>query len=99
MLAGALEDNRRALLVGTKTFGEGLVHSLQPLPDGSGLIIAVARFQTPNGSEVLGKGIEPNVRAGASDLEFESRSKRDADPQYKKAIKTLLAELGRAKHS
>ncbi len=44
MLAGALHDNHRATLIGTRTFGQGLIHSLQPLSDVSGLIVAVARF-------------------------------------------------------
>ena len=47
ILVGALKDNHRAALVGTKTFGQDLIHSLQPLTDGSGLVIAVARFKTP----------------------------------------------------
>src|SRR5262249_42952309 len=59
LLAGALKDNHRAILVGMNTFHQGLIHEVQPLQDGSGLVIAIARFQTPAGTDVEDEGISP----------------------------------------
>lgn len=49
ILSGALQDNKRAVLVGTKTFGKGLVQSVRPLGDGSGLAVTIAKYLTPSG--------------------------------------------------
>lgn len=62
ILAGALQDYRRALLVGTTTYGKGSVQSILPLGDGTALKLTVARYLTPAGRAVHGKGIEPDIR-------------------------------------
>ncbi|MEO0687719.1 MAG: S41 family peptidase, partial [Cyanobacteria bacterium J06649_11] len=49
ILSGALQDNKRAVLVGSKTFGKGLVQSVRPLEDGSGVAVTIAKYHTPNG--------------------------------------------------
>ncbi len=61
ILAGALQDHRRALLVGTTTFGTGTVLEKFPLSDGSALLLAIQEWLTPNGSTIWHKGISPNV--------------------------------------
>lgn len=61
ILAGALQDHQRAVVVGTKTFGKGSVQTLVALPDGSGLKITVARYFTPKGRSIQAKGIEPDI--------------------------------------
>ena len=48
VLAGALQDNGRARLVGERTFGKGLIQTLVPLSDGAGVAVSVAKYQTPN---------------------------------------------------
>src|SRR4029077_8446766 len=61
LVAGALRDNRRAVLLGTKTFGEGSIESVLPLGSGGGIRLTTARFSTPSGREIQGKGIEPDL--------------------------------------
>jgi carboxyl-terminal processing protease len=61
ILAGALQDNGRALIVGTQTFGKGSVQSVYELSDGSGLKLTVARYFTPSGRSIQEKGITPDV--------------------------------------
>ncbi len=60
ILAGALQDNQRSELIGTKTFGKGLIQSLTNLSDGSGLAVTVASYLTPSGRDIQNLGIEPN---------------------------------------
>ncbi len=60
VLAGALQDYERATIAGTKTYGKGSVNILRQLKDGSGLYITTARWLTPNGRLIEGKGIEPD---------------------------------------
>lgn len=61
VLAGALQDNKRATLVGEKTFGKGLIQTLVRLSDGSGVAVSVAKYQTPNGTDINKKGIMPDT--------------------------------------
>jgi carboxyl-terminal processing protease len=61
IVAGALQDHERALLVGTTTFGKGSVQTLLSLPDGSGLKLTVARYYTPKDRSIQAKGIRPDV--------------------------------------
>ena len=60
ILAGALQDNGRSQLLGSKTFGKGLIQSLTTLSDGSGLAITVASYLTPSGRDIQNLGIEPD---------------------------------------
>ncbi len=60
ILAGALQDNNRSELIGSQTFGKGLIQSLTNLSDGSGLAITVASYLTPSGRDIQNLGIEPN---------------------------------------
>jgi carboxyl-terminal processing protease len=61
ILAGALQDNGRSALVGSQTFGKGLIQTLIPLGDTSGLAVTVARYLTPSGRDIQNQGIEPDV--------------------------------------
>ena len=63
ILSGAIKDNKRGVLVGKKTFGKGLVQSVRPLSDGSGLTVTVAKYLTPSGKDINKNGIEPDIRA------------------------------------
>jgi len=62
IVAGALQDNKRALILGTTTFGKGSVQTLFPLSDGSGLRLTTALYYTPRGSSIQASGIEPDIR-------------------------------------
>jgi carboxyl-terminal processing protease len=68
VLAGALQDHKRAVIAGTTTYGKGSVNMLYNLKDGSGIYITTARWLTPNGRLIEGQGIEPDIKL---DLEEE----------------------------
>ncbi len=61
IVAGALRDHKRALIVGEKTFGKGSVQNIIPLADGSGLKLTVALYYTPNGNSIQAEGITPDI--------------------------------------
>src|SRR5439155_26414972 len=61
LVVGALQDNRRAVLLGTKSFGESAIESVIPLGNGGAIRLTTARFTTPNGREIQGKGLEPDL--------------------------------------
>ena len=61
IVAGALQDHDRALIVGVKTFGKASVQTLYPLRDGSGLRLTTGRYFTPHGRDIQAEGIEPDV--------------------------------------
>lgn len=61
ILAGALKDNKRAIIIGKKSFGKGSVQSVIPLPDGSGLRLTTSKYFTPAGTSIHGIGIEPDI--------------------------------------
>ncbi len=61
IVAGALQDHKRAIIVGTRTFGKGSVQTIIPLPDGSAVRLTTAEYFTPNGRSIQAKGIKPDV--------------------------------------
>jgi len=65
IVAGALQDNKRALILGTRSFGKGSVQTILPLSDGSGLRLTTARYYTPSGKSIQLSGISPDI-----ELEF-----------------------------
>ncbi|KAH9749301.1 Carboxyl-terminal-processing peptidase 1 [Citrus sinensis] len=62
IVASALHDNCRAVLVGEKTFGKGLIQSVYELHDGSGVVVTIGKYVTPNHMDINGNGIEPDYR-------------------------------------
>jgi carboxyl-terminal processing protease len=99
ILAGALQDNKRAQLVGVKTFGKGLVQSVRPLSDGAGMAVTIAKYFTPNGKDINRAGIKPDFEVKLSKAQIQSLVRnRDKvataqDPQYAKALQTLGAAI------
>ncbi len=74
VLSGAVKDYGVGSLVGTKTFGKGIVQNIYNLSDGSGLKVTIAKYYTPNGISIHGKGIEPDYyieNEGEEDLQLE----------------------------
>ncbi len=61
IVSGALQDHRRAIILGTRTFGKGSVQTVIPLPDGGGMRLTTARYYTPSGRSIQGLGITPDV--------------------------------------
>jgi carboxyl-terminal processing protease len=99
ILSGALQDNKRAVLVGTKTFGKGLVQSVRGVGNGAGLAVTIAKYFTPNGTDINHAGIEPDFKIELSDAQKQDlRSDRDkigtnSDPQYAKAMEVLTNRI------
>ena len=91
ILAGALQDNERALLVGEKTFGKGLIQSLFELPDGAGLAVTVAKYETPNHTDINKLGIMPDDVVSQEPITY-AQIAGEADLQYQEALKLLTAE-------
>jgi len=80
VLAGALQDHGRALIVGEKTFGKGSVQSVLNLRNGSGIRLTTARYYTPSGRSIQAEGILPDVEiAAVKVIENEDMKKREAD--------------------
>ena len=103
IVAAALQDNHRALLVGQKTFGKGLVQSVRGLSDGSGMTVTIAKYVTPSGRYINHLGIKPDVFVKMTPLEVKQLKIEDLgtlrDPQYRVAENTLVRELNALKAS
>ena len=97
ILSGALQDNHRAVLVGEKTFGKGLVQSVRSLSDGSGMTVTIAKYLTPSGRDIHKHGIDPDVRARLTATEAQSMRLEDLgtkrDSQYRVAESTLVKQV------
>jgi carboxyl-terminal processing protease len=95
ILTGALKDNKRAMVVGSQTFGKALVQSVHSLSDGSGLAVTIAHYYTPNGTDISQKGIAPDVKIDLSDAQQKFLATNPKligtlqDPQYAQALTTL----------
>ena len=61
IVAGALQDHKRALIVGTRSFGKGSVQSILPMNNGTAIKLTTARYFTPNGRSIQAKGIDPDI--------------------------------------
>lgn len=70
IVAGALQDYKRAVIVGNKTFGKGSVQSVLPLSDGSALKLTTSKYFTPNGRTIHNQGVTPDVMVSAGRLDF-----------------------------
>jgi carboxyl-terminal processing protease len=69
IVAGALQDQSRALILGTTSFGKGSVQTVRPLKDGYGIKYTIARYYTPNGRSIQAKGIEPDIEVAYEIIE------------------------------
>jgi carboxyl-terminal processing protease len=79
VLAGALQDNGRALVIGERTFGKGSVQSVLPLRNGSGIKLTTARHYTPSGHSIQAQGIEPDILIRLSAADDERKRESDLD--------------------
>ncbi|MDY6785188.1 MAG: S41 family peptidase [Cyanobacteriota bacterium] len=89
ILAGALKDNKRATVVGTRTFGKGLVQSVHPLSDGSGLAVTISRYYPPSGVDINAQGITPNIQLDSMEEVPSVLKGTQRDPQYARAVSVL----------
>ena len=96
IVSGAIKDNKRGKLVGKKTFGKGLVQSMRTLVDGSGLTVTVAKYLTPNGTDINKSGIIPDieVRMNINPILQKEIGPRK-DKQYRAGEKELINIINR----
>ena len=95
ILAGAIKDYNYGTLIGTTTFGKGIVQTIFPLPDGDAVKLTTAKYFTPNGNYIHEVGIEPDVELEYEYLDPEGvEYERQYDNQILKALEVLNQELG-----
>jgi carboxyl-terminal processing protease len=81
IVAGALQDHHRAILMGTRSFGKGSVQTIIPLPGHGAMRLTTARYYTPSGRSIQGKGVDPDIVVEAAKIEHPAN---DADAVAKK---------------
>jgi carboxyl-terminal processing protease len=82
IVSGALQDHRRAIVIGTKSFGKGSVQTIIPLQNGAAMRLTTARYYTPNGRSIQAEGIEPDIAvqpAKVEEIKASGKSLREAD--------------------
>lgn len=97
IVAGALQDHHRAVVVGTRTWGKGSVQNIIELPDGSALKLTIARYFTPNGTSIQARGIEPDVRIEQLDPETASRLAHEQPVLSEAMLEGHLEAAGRGR--
>lgn len=98
ILAGALQDNNRAVVIGSKTFGKALVQSLHPLADGSGIAVTIAHYYTPDGTDLNARGVIPDIAVNLSRVQQRLLQRQPQslatgiDAQYSRAVDYLKSQ-------
>jgi len=87
IVAGALQDYKRAILLGTKSFGKGSVQTVVPMPDGSAIRLTTSKYFTPNGRSIHGLGIMPDII-----IEYEEKSPKDKEVDKETALLEKLMD-------
>lgn len=86
IVAGAVQDHKRGVVMGEQTFGKGSVQEVDKLPDGSSLRITIAKWYTPSGKNISEVGITPDIEVSLTEQDAEAKR----DPQLDSAVKYLL---------
>jgi carboxyl-terminal processing protease len=94
IVAGALQDQKRALVLGTTSFGKGSVQTVENLRDGSGLKLTIARYYTPSGRSIQAKGIEPDIALKFKRTEAEDPAEKDEMSFKEKDLENHLEAEG-----
>ena len=92
ILAGALQDDQRAVLIGCRTFGKGTVQQPMPLSDGSAIELTIANYRTPSGRSIDGVGLDPDIEVPVSAGEQATESRAI------EVLTGLLADAGTGGH-
>jgi carboxyl-terminal processing protease len=103
IVAGALQDLGRAIILGTTTFGKGSVQTIVPLSDGSALRMTTARYYTPSGRVIQEKGINPDITVEMplvpeKDAESEDKDKKEETDKEKEKMRQFMREIDLKKH-
>lgn len=86
IFAGAIQDYGKGTIIGTQTYGKGIVQTVKPLTDGSAIKFTIAKYFTPKGQDIHGKGVTP-------DMVVEYDTDADVDTQLDEAIKNVEAQI------
>ena len=86
IVAGALQDQRRAVILGTKSFGKGSVQTIIPLPGHGAMRLTTARYYTPSGRSIQAKGIEPDIKVEQARVESIETPKRRRESDFRNAL-------------
>src|SRR5215470_10938435 len=87
IVAGALQDHHRAILLGTKSFGKGSVQTIIPIPGHGAIRLTTARYYTPSGRSIQAKGIEPDIEVEQSKVEVIEQQRRTSEADLPGALK------------
>lgn len=102
IVAGALQDHRRAILVGTRSFGKGSVQTIIPLHDNGAMRLTTARYYTPSGRSIQAVGIDPDIIVEQARLQVVAgggRPRSEADLRHALSNDTLKSETGREENT
>jgi carboxyl-terminal processing protease len=100
IVAGALQDHKRAIIMGTRSFGKGSVQTILPISNGAALKLTTARYYTPNGRSIQASGIEPDIvteeakltltekRATLKEADLAGHLNNDKSPEVKESAGT-----------
>ena len=98
IFAGAMKDYKRATLVGNTTFGKGIVQQILPLTDGSAIKITVSKYYTPNGVNIHGTGIAPDIEVDLNEDAIKNGViVKDKDNQLKEAVNKVKKDIAMTK--
>lgn len=86
ILAGAIKDYKKGILIGTTTFGKGIVQRVLPLTDGTALKLTISSYYTPNGNNIHGVGIEPDI---VCEFDSDAYYDDDVDNQLERAVEEM----------
>jgi carboxyl-terminal processing protease len=94
IVAGALQDQKRAILMGTKSFGKGSVQTIIPLRGHGAMKLTTSRYYTPSGRSIQGVGIEPDIEVPAAKIEVLEPPRQMKEADYRNALDTKKSEPG-----
>ena len=94
IFAGALQDYKVATLIGTTSFGKGIVQKVIPISDGTAVKLTISKYYTPNGRNIHGTGIKPDIEVKLNeDVQKSAVIPMDKDNQLQQAIKTVKGKM------